>query len=456
MSQTAHHAEAGLPARLLSAVHIIPLRRPRSTVASVVSFVKAFTARLFFAIHGIVTVWRVASVRGSSVYYLMVMPVALMPGEMIFTLQTTDAGEWKWLCPSALLYLASVVPGLWMLQMDLYQKRMDYRDHMHWKECAIKINYNHTSFTQIQGLTIPVGLADDEWALALEQFLLCLLILGRWLLPKGSLTREQLSQLLMVYIGMAADILEFSLENLREGAVVCNKLIIMVILALWSWSLIQFAMVLTSVAGPKIRVFNHRGRDNSSSSISSTRRVRATVAELQHPDVQHHRRHNGCCSSEIWALCISLIMQDGPYLAMRLYLIIRFHIINQMMLFFTLKNMMIFLLTVYRIYVLRMTNNRKRKRLHQQAIKVRVDPEDGLMKSGLGLPLDLGLGTPPEVVPTAEDKEITRPAGRETLQQNGFTERDSDVELTQIVPHVEERMRGKPRLREDSLEEIEL
>lgn len=36
-----------------------------------------------------------------------------------------------------------------------------------------------------------------------------ILILGRWMLPKGDLTRDQLSQLLLVYIGTAADIIEF-------------------------------------------------------------------------------------------------------------------------------------------------------------------------------------------------------------------------------------------------------
>lgn len=43
----------------------------------------------------------------------------------------------------------------------------------------------------------------------LEQVLLLLLIVGRWLLPKGKLTHDQLSQLLLVYIGTAADIVEF-------------------------------------------------------------------------------------------------------------------------------------------------------------------------------------------------------------------------------------------------------
>jgi len=50
---------------------------------------------------------------------------------------------------------------------------------------------------------------DRDWIRTLEQLLLLILILGRWMLPKGKLTHDQLSQLLLVYIGTAADIVEF-------------------------------------------------------------------------------------------------------------------------------------------------------------------------------------------------------------------------------------------------------
>ena len=59
-----------------------------------------------------------------------------------------------------------------------------------------------------QNVNIPI-LSDDTWATVIEQFLMLILIIGRWLLPKGDMTREQLSQLLLVYIGTAADIIEF-------------------------------------------------------------------------------------------------------------------------------------------------------------------------------------------------------------------------------------------------------
>jgi hypothetical protein len=62
---------------------------------------------------------------------------------------------------------------------------------------------------QISKITLPLALSSDLWLRVLEQFLLLMLIVGRWLLPKGALSHDQLSQLLLVYVGTAADIVEF-------------------------------------------------------------------------------------------------------------------------------------------------------------------------------------------------------------------------------------------------------
>jgi len=56
---------------------------------------------------------------------------------------------------------------------------------------------------------IALRLNSEQLVRLLEQLLLLFLILGRWMLPKGDLTHDQLSQLLLVYIGTAADIVEF-------------------------------------------------------------------------------------------------------------------------------------------------------------------------------------------------------------------------------------------------------
>ena len=65
-----------------------------------------------------------------------------------------------------------------------------------------------STYFQIE-IKIPIKLSSDQWLRTLEQALLLFLIIGRWILPKGKLTHDQLSQLLLVYIGTAADIVEF-------------------------------------------------------------------------------------------------------------------------------------------------------------------------------------------------------------------------------------------------------
>ena len=61
------------------------------------------------------------------------------------------------------------------------------------------------------------SVCSNEWILALHQIVLILLILGKWLLPLGGgVTRDELSQLLLIFVGTAADILEFTTETLSD------------------------------------------------------------------------------------------------------------------------------------------------------------------------------------------------------------------------------------------------
>lgn len=58
------------------------------------------------------------------------------------------------------------------------------------------------------GPDVVGAVTPSTWVTVIEQLLMLVLIIGRWMLPKGELTRDQLSQLLLVYIGTAADIIE--------------------------------------------------------------------------------------------------------------------------------------------------------------------------------------------------------------------------------------------------------
>jgi len=79
----------------------------------------------------------------------------------------------------------------------------------------------YSSVCVFQGID-PASIENRDWVRTLEQLLLLILILGRWMLPKGKLTHDQLSQLLLVYIGTAADIVEF-FEAFNEDKVIGTR-----------------------------------------------------------------------------------------------------------------------------------------------------------------------------------------------------------------------------------------
>ena len=54
---------------------------------------------------------------------------------------------------------------------------------------------------------IPVRISPDTWVLVVEEMMLYIMILGRWMLPRGGVGREQLTQLLFGFIGIASDIM---------------------------------------------------------------------------------------------------------------------------------------------------------------------------------------------------------------------------------------------------------
>uniref|UniRef100_A0A9J7XH09 Uncharacterized protein n=1 Tax=Cyprinus carpio carpio TaxID=630221 RepID=A0A9J7XH09_CYPCA len=133
--------------------------------------------------------------------------------------------------------------------------------------------------------------------------MLIVLVLGRWLMPKGDMSRDQLSQLLMVYVGLGADILDI-FETFRDSQVKTNR-------------------------RPKVQ-------EEGQSEPAKPGRAGWTMS---------------CCSSEVWSLLLTVGLQDGPFLIYRLYLMISERVLSQKMVFFTCKNILIVLLEVYRICV---------------------------------------------------------------------------------------------------------
>lgn len=68
---------------------------------------------------------------------------------------------------------------------------------------------------------------------------------------------------------------------------------------------------------------------------------------------------DGCCNSvlsrhstDIWNIVESLFIQDGPFLVVRLIVMIYFDVFHQMLVFFTIKNFLVVVLNLYRLIVI--------------------------------------------------------------------------------------------------------
>ena len=176
---------------------------------------------------------------------------------------------------------------------------------------------------------LPVVLDPDLWALALEQMLLFVLIIGRWILPKGNISRSQLSLLLLVYIGMASDIMDVFVL-FEEPQVLNDELLGYVILSVWSLSLVQFCLVLTVTKG---------GGDQRTMGFGSSYAKHGHIKQV------------GCCHTEIWSILATIFMQDFPFLAVRLWVMIKYKTFNYSLLFFSFKNALVICVQLYRLCV---------------------------------------------------------------------------------------------------------
>lgn len=75
-----------------------------------------------------------------------------------------------------------------------------------------------------------------------------IIILGRWLLPKGNISHSALSQLLLVYLSLASDILDL-LTLFNEKEIYHSWLMVHVVLLAFSVCMFQFALNLTATRG---------------------------------------------------------------------------------------------------------------------------------------------------------------------------------------------------------------
>ncbi|XP_073725428.1 transmembrane protein 26 isoform X2 [Misgurnus anguillicaudatus] len=300
---------------------------------AVVKFVCAIITRSFFILAALIGVWRVNMVKNDRMYWLLTVLFLPLVVEMIVTLKRRKGQEYKWFSLPIFFFLISIIPSIWILELhhqlnksgDQQCKKLDSWDNIMSIVSSANGTMNNETLKLLQHVLINV--CPNDWILGLHQFVLILLIIGKWLLPLGGgVTRDQLSQLLLIFVGTAGDILEFTSETLSDVKEI-NPELVYIILAVWTWSMLQFPSHLAVVTSPQ----------NSE--------------ELKDGD--------GCChfllsrhSTDIWNIVESLFIQDGPFLVVRFIVMKQYYVFHQMLLFFTIKNFLVVILNLYRLFVI--------------------------------------------------------------------------------------------------------
>ncbi|XP_018552553.1 transmembrane protein 26 [Lates calcarifer] len=300
-----------------------------------ITFTCAIVTRALFILVALVGVLRVTWVKNDTTYWFLTFLFLPLVVEMIVTLKSRKGQDYKWFSPPIFLFLVSIIPSIWLLELHHQQNKTSdpqCRNLSSWDNLRDEITLNKTmgNSTSYQDYLKNIevlfsAVCPNNWILALHQVLLILLIVGKWLLPLGGgVTRDELSQLLLIFVGTAADILEFTSETLSDVKENSPELVY-IILAVWTWSMLQFPLHLAVVNSTP----SGEGEDG-----------------VQEPSLL--ARH----STDMWNIVEALFIQDGPFLVVRLTVMTYFGVLHQMLVFFAIKNFLVVILNLYRFAVI--------------------------------------------------------------------------------------------------------
>lgn len=337
--------------------------------------IKALIIRLLLIGHNVLAVWRVVKAYEDEYYWLLAIMNVFLFVEGIIVIARRRGTDYKWWCPCFLIYLSTTLPALWLL--ILYEFHPDLvrpgqaPPQLIAPTTPVYLNItdaplaviterllNSTSSTMMNLTTTvtsglqtspnmshlnvtsatPVSKADDEmvvdlsnlsglstetWVVLLQEALVYLLVLCRWLLPKQD-SKEEVSVLLLEFLAISSDIMEllavFDSEEVRS-----DLGLTIAVMTIWSISFVQFVPSLS---------------------------VRGHFRSLHNAKMKHIFRACGEQFVEIVGLCMGIFLQDGPFMVLRLYIMIALKLFTYSLAFFVLKNIVTVLLLSYRLGIL--------------------------------------------------------------------------------------------------------
>ena len=97
-------------------------------------------------------------------------------------------------------------------------------------------------------------------------------------------------------------------------------------------------------------------------STNNNRRAINAASSAQKDERVRRRELHG----EVFQIMVTLFMQDGPFLVLRLYLIFQYNVVSEMHIFFTCKNAIVAILLVYRLCILTCRGEDKETDLYRE------------------------------------------------------------------------------------------
>ena len=217
------------------------------------------------------------------------------------------------------------------------------------------------------------------------------------------LFKDQLSALLLTQVGNSADILEL-LKGNEEFEIFNNKEVVCITIGVFTLSIYQFALITTAtmkggsakhvvesveqslgrtgqmgqaaaLGGRELRA-NENVRKTYIDGLRIKKHSTVTPAEgrgrgrkMVVPIEVHNPKENmkiRDIHGEVFQIMVTLVMQDGPYLVLRIYLWMEFGISTEMHIFFVAKNAIVCVLLVYRLLVLSCSGEDEEETFHRE------------------------------------------------------------------------------------------
>ncbi|XP_072019858.1 transmembrane protein 26-like [Amphiura filiformis] len=329
--------------------------------------------------------------------------------ESCVTLCCHKRGEWTRLSPIMLILLIGSLPQLGILEsVKINIRELQLEDCEDYTDDQLTcFGEQKTCFDQVCGESKlhPLTEQFERALLAYEQTLVVLLVLGRWFLPRGGMTREKLSDMLFAFIGMALDILDFLTTGLLVDEISCNTGKSILVLLLTTLSLFQFTFNLDLFIGyyhMKKRMQKRKIDDSKSGQPGKLMNL------LQNPEAR--------------TILMNMGMQEAPFFFFRLYLLGSFvHDIDdqQSLIFFMTKNLLVLALQSYRLWIVLRDESISSDKLtrmidhageHAQATKLPLDKDFAIwdVDDELAMVLTLDKKNQSETIEIAELKNMIK------------------------------------------------